>query len=64
MISITQFSSDLLFVKNQPSGPNAAIKNFTIKRIGDFKQNALYNTKKIIDIELKRKNKISRQSLK
>ena len=70
MIKITQFSSELLLNSDQlvykthsTSYSSSPTKNFNIKRINDFKNNVLYNTQKIIDIELKRKGKFSKKQL-
>lgn len=64
MIKITQFNSSLIINDEKvvqkgykTSSSNSPQKNFNIKKVNEYKNKAIANTQKIIEIELKRKEK-------
>ena len=64
MIKITQFNSSLVINEDKlvqkgykTSSSSSPQKRFNIKKMNEIKNKAIANTQKIIEIELKRKDK-------
>lgn len=68
MIKITQFNSELvvndekvLQKSYKSSMSNSPQKSFNIKKVSEVKSRVIANTQKIIEVELKRKDKVMRK---